>query len=228
MDFQLISWESVGKQIFKIWVLQTRWTMVNEATTNHNGRHFFWCHTIPIYYLRPLSVKEHTKIQITRKLSSGRNRPSYRVQWKTRTCSVKCCYTRGSSEERRRRLWNCTTWYSLRPVWAVPWVELYTTHHCIRITPTTRGQDSEQPGRKGKRPYQQRKSVGRKVFDDDLYRGFHLDFFTFMSANGGIDLKGKQRIRPITITIQAESEGLPYTYPDYYHQRSHLTLRQLT
>ena len=75
MDFQLISWESVGKQIFKIWVLQTRWTMVNEATTNHNGRHFFWCHTIPIYYLRPLSVKEHTKIQITRKLSSGRNRP---------------------------------------------------------------------------------------------------------------------------------------------------------
>jgi hypothetical protein len=80
--------------------------------------------------------------------------------------------------------------------------------------------------------YQQRKIGGEgggwKVFSGDLYRGFHFVFFTFGSVNADIDLKGKQRIRPITLTIQADSKGLPHTYPDYYLQRSHLTLRQVT
>jgi len=75
------------------------------------------------------------------------------------------------------------------------------------------------------RPYQQRKRGGWKVFSDDLYRCFHFVFFTFGSVNEGTGLKGKQRIRPITFTFQADSEGLPYNYPDYYLQRSHLTLR---
>lgn len=62
---------------------------------------------------------------------------------------------------------------------------------------------------------------GWKSFDDDLYRGLHFVFFTFGLVNGDIGLKGKQRIRPITFTIQADSEGLPYNYPDYYLQRSY-------
>jgi hypothetical protein len=78
------------------------------------------------------------------------------------------------------------------------------------------------------RPYQQRKRGEWKVFSDDLYRGFHFVFFTFGSVYGGIGLKEKQRVCPITFTFQADSEGLPYNYPNYYLQRSHLTLRQVT
>lgn len=77
-------------------------------------------------------------------------------------------------------------------------------------------------------PYRQCKSGGWKVFSDDLYRGFHFVFFTFGSVSGSIGLKGKQRVRPITFTIQADSEGLPYNYPDNYLQRSHLTLSRVT
>jgi hypothetical protein len=58
--------------------------------------------------------------------------------------------------------------------------------------------------------------------------GFQFVFFTFVSVNGAIGLKGKQRIRPITFTFQADSEGLPYNYPDYYLQRRHFALRKVT
>ena len=126
----------------------------------------------------------------------------------------------GSSEERRRRLWTCTTWYSLLPIRAVPWAELYTTHSYTRITPTTTGQELKQPGRRGIALTSSAKvAVGRLSMM--ACTGVFILLFCFHYF-GGIGFKGKQRIRPITFTIQADSEGLLYNYPDYYHQRHRL------